>query len=89
MIGVSLWGSALGEIYSNADGRQFLRTTILYAKSRADDPSRIFLEIFTNTSGANPRNDSRQTISESSNGRLSRWIVIWLRRQRDRLIAAM
>jgi arylsulfatase len=36
MIGICLLGSALGEIYSNADGRQFMRTTILYAKSRAD-----------------------------------------------------
>ena len=36
MIGICLVGSVLGEIYSNADGRQFMRTTILYAKSRAD-----------------------------------------------------
>lgn len=36
MIGMCLLGSVLGDIYGSADGRKFMRTTILYAKSRAD-----------------------------------------------------
>jgi arylsulfatase A-like enzyme len=36
MLGGCLLASALGEIYGNAAGRQFMRTTILYAKSRSD-----------------------------------------------------
>jgi len=36
MISTCILGSVLGEIYSNADGRKFMRTTILYAKNRAD-----------------------------------------------------
>jgi len=36
LIGICLLGDVLGEIYSNANGRKFMRTTILYAKSRAD-----------------------------------------------------
>jgi len=45
LIGLSLLGAFLGELYSGTDARQFMRTAMLYARSR-DDASGPFSRVF-------------------------------------------
>jgi arylsulfatase A-like enzyme len=45
LIGLCVLGSFLGELYSGTDGRQFMRTAILYTKSR-DHTSGPFAHLF-------------------------------------------